>query len=245
MKRKHIHVIGLLVIFLASFVVFFSNSTLQYLFPEKIWSHKTNSIHKLNQANSIYSGVELDVVFDKGRSFFDIYHPPEESKGLSLSTYLKNRSISTRLKYWLDFKNLSEENQIFALNHLDSLISEGSLNKSNIIIESTNICLLTLFKENGYATSYYLPSNIYKLKKNEREAIIAKIRLAISACPQTYISTEYTDYELISKYFPQEEKLFWFTVYAGINSIKARMLLFKILSDEKVDALLVPFDPDS
>ena len=228
-------VIGLL------FAVFQANSTLRHLFPEKVWSHKTNTLKKLYEAKSTFCGVELDLVFDTTTSVFDVNHPPDKSNGLSLDTYMKRAGSSPGLKLWLDFKNLTRENETIALKSLNLLVAENDLDKSNIIVESTEVCLLNEFNKSGYLTSYYLPGNISRLEKMEQEKVLFEIQMVLKSCPQTYISTEYKDYELVSEYFPEEKKLIWFTVYGGLNIISARVLLYKLLLDHNVEVLLIPF----
>lgn len=219
-----------------------SNMTLQLLFKDKIWSHKTNSIQRLTEAKKSFSGVELDIVFEKENRNFDVNHPPDKSLGISLSDYFSSQQTNSDIKYWLDFKNLDADTDSLSLLILDSIITTHHIPKSNVIVESGSPQYLKAFLEKGFKTSYYLPKNIREAGEPEQSSIIEKIKENETSNNTTYISFEYREYPLLNEKFPDAKKIIWFNVYGSMNKFSARLLLFKLLMDEQVDVLLIPFE---
>ncbi len=223
--------------------VFNSNIMLRYLFENKVWAHKVNNIKKLHSAEGKFKGIELDIVFmnnEKG-IFFDVHHPPDSSINLPLTEYFQSIHDASELKYWLDFKNLNSDNELLSSEKLDSITTDLKIYKPNVIVESTNPCLLKSFKKKGFRTSYYLPLNMHKLDSSVLKIEIKKITKNISMYDNTYISADYRDYQILKKHFPENKKILWFTIYGSTYRFYARFLLYKILFDDNVDLLLIPY----
>ncbi len=236
---KHAIISVLSILFIV--VVFLSNKTLIFLFEDKIWAHKVNSIEKLNEATNIFSGVELDVVFYIDGNYFDVNHPPDKSINLSLNEYFQSQMSDPDYRYWIDFKNLNKDNKLQSSNSLDSITKLFKIDKSNIIVESVAPQFLKSFRDKGFITSYYLPPGIHTLNEESLETILEKIRNNIIFYENIYISCDYKDYPIVKKHFPDTRKITWFTVYGYMNKIKAILLLYEILLDENVDVLLISF----
>ena len=236
--KRHKKSISASLIFLLLIIIFLSNTTLRVLFSNKVWGHRTNSIEKLE--NSDFDGVELDVVFYSEKNIFDVNHPPEKSNNINLERYLKSGKGNGITNYWIDFKNLSSDNKFKALNRLNAIINKHNINPQNIIIESTHPQWIKSFTENGYKTAYYLPQNLNTLNSIEISNMIIHIKEELDISNTTYISSSYNDYKIITQYFPDQKKIFWFNVYGSNNKIKVRFLLYQILMDNSVDVLLIP-----
>ncbi len=140
---------------------------------EKIWAHRVNSLGKLEQLQSIYSGVELDVVLEAdsgGSHHFDVNHPPAESISLSLDTYLSKAVGRGSLRFWLDLKNLDQESWQPTVSRLRWLMRKHGLERDRIIVESTNFRALRHLVEAGFDSSYYLPYlKLDEMAVDERE----------------------------------------------------------------------------
>ena len=233
--KKQIILVVVLILLVSSSL--FSNFTLSLFFSNKVWNHKVNTTEELKSTN--LKGIELDVVFHQNSNSFDVNHPPEKSQNLTLDSYLQNIP-STIVYIWLDFKNLNTENNQSALTHLNYLIKKHNLTQQNIIIESHQLKALQTFNENNYKTSYYLPQDISSKSSQEQISLLKQIKSNINLYETTYISSKYTDYKILLGNFPTQKKLFWFNVYGNNNKLKVRFLLYEILLDKNVDALLVP-----
>lgn len=213
---------------------------LTQLHDDKIWVHRVNSIEKLQEVNSTFSGVELDVVFNSTGEVFDVNHPPAESIGLNLLEYLKSNTESD-LNFWLDFKNLSPENASQALKRLQFLCAELTISKKQFIVEATQPELLKLFAKNGFQTSYYLNwPGLYQLSEESLNETISQIKANIF--PElSYISSSYHDFELLNQHFPDQEKLLWLTENETkfSSTIKEHWHRMEIANHPKTKVLLV------
>ena len=243
MKKRHLSIVFSTLLLAFVVVIFNSNITLRFLFENKIWAHKTNNIEKLNNAKDVLKGVELDVVFIKKteNQFFDVNHPPDSSINLSLKEYFQSAPEGSNYKFWLDFKNLKKDNELLSSKKLDSIVNSYKINKANVIVESRSPSFLKSFRNKGFLTSYYLPAKLHELDSRTLKVTIEKIRGNIDLHDNIYISTDYKDYYILKKHFPNRKKILWFTAYGSMNKIEARILLYKILLDKNVDVLLIPF----
>lgn len=232
--------LGVTLLFSLLLFFLFSNKVIQVLFPEKVWVHRVNTIDKLHTATKHRQGIELDIYYHNADSCFYVSHDKQFKDTLLLSDFLTVSKRSFNGKYWLDFKNLHEQTTQDGLNELTKLVNTAGLKKQDIIIECIRPSKLIPFAKIGFQTSYYLSQNLHKNQNTQLNELTTKIQAAITNQPIDYISTNYKDYDLIHEYFPDTDKLFWFTTYGSQNKIKARILLYKILLDPKVKVLLVP-----
>ncbi|MBL4667660.1 MAG: hypothetical protein JKY30_00135 [Flavobacteriales bacterium] len=245
-RKKLIFFSLFIVIILITYLTLFSNVFLQFVFHEKIWVHRVNSIEKLEEVKKDFFGVEVDVVFLESLNVFDVTHPPEPSISLNLLTYLNFCKLN-QIHVWLDFKNLNERNAEESLARLNSICSELSLNKENFIIESTNYKSINLFENNGYEISYYLPwPGLFQLKGDSLLNMLSEIESNIEKNNLNQISSNYHDYQIMKKRFPAKSKLFWLTGnnHEFTSSIKERLYLYEILMDEKVKILLMEYESE-
>lgn len=241
MKKSYVIAI-VLVLCTGVYFVLYSTFFLKIFFDEKMWVHRTNSIEKLNEVKNDFYGVELDVEYLDSLDRFDVNHPPVISIGLSLNKYLGSGSENKNLHYWFDFKNLNTNNQQKSLKKILSICSNYHVNPSNIIVENGDLSLLVGFQQKGFLVSYYLNwPGLYTLSDTEFDSELKKIRtsLAINKFP-CFISSDYRDYEILKRYFPNNEKLLWLDDnFSQTKSIKNRLKLIKMLNDEKVKVMLV------
>jgi len=239
LKTNHIIVLGISSLLTVLLFAFFSNTTLRLLKKDKIWAHKINTINQLIGIEQSFKGIELDIVFDQNINNFDIHHPPEQKSGILLTSYFKTLKDKNNHQFWLDFKNPSINIERQSAETLDSILRLFHINKENIIVESGDAHFLKSFRKKAFKTSYYLPTDLYQLDNQNLLNQIHIIRKNISTENNTYISTDFKDYQIIKKHFPASKKLLWFNTYGSMNVFKARLFLFEILFDDKVDVLLI------
>lgn len=239
-RHKVLFFITSFIVLCIACVIVFPRAVLRIFFSEKIWAHRVNTIENLDYAAPKFKGVELDVVFDADNDVFDIHHPPEPSSGLTLSSYFSQHHKYSHLNYWIDFKNLCKENAIPSSLRVDSIISVNNIPKSFVIIESTKTEFLHFFKDKGFLTSYYLPTGLRKKDTTDIRKDLTHIKQKLKEAPTDYISIEYRDYTIINQHFPKHKKIIWSTLYGQMGKIKAGQLLFEIVTDDKVDVLLLP-----
>ena len=127
---------------------------------EKLWAHRVLDVNQIEDLSNEFNGFEVDVFYNSNKNIFDVKHHGNESD-ISLDEYFKAcKDLS--LKFWIDFKNLNENNTNSSILLLKTLAKKHDL-MSDIIIESKEIELLSKFKEEGFYTSYWLP-NYHLLK---------------------------------------------------------------------------------
>ena len=164
----------------------------------KVWAHRVNSTGKLALAAARYAGVELDLVFrddERGR-WFDVNHPPRESIGLSLDTYLDSIPRPSRLQYWLDIKNLQDSNREAVAHRLEYLFDRHGLEKDEVIVESKDFAALSHLSASGFRTTYYLPwFDPAGMPEEEQEARAAELvsnartaRVRLISCPEAMLA---------------------------------------------------------
>ena len=125
---------------------------------DKVWLHRCDSVEKFKELSSRYSGIEIDVVFHKKNQKFESSHDPVSLENFPLEKILSAyREAGLQQFIWLDFKNLSESNQVDSLKELDRLVTLYEIRPSKIWVESKHHEYLRPFKNSGFKTSYYFP----------------------------------------------------------------------------------------
>ncbi len=239
-KKNKKLLILIIVLISAAVVYIFNPYKLEYIGHQpKVWAHRVNSLDKLNYTQKFYSGVELDVVFDSITNTFDVNHPPALSVGLNLDTYF-SEITNKEVKLWLDFKNLSEDNAQKSAEVVDRLAKKHGLKNENILIESTEIHNLQIFKSKGFKTSFYLPQLVALANETTLVPTIDSIKQLLVKYPTSGISSNVNAYEVVNKYFKNETKYLWHTYKPySRHQIKNYRDFRKYVSDATVEAVLI------
>lgn len=228
----------------------FQYKIFQVLYSSKIWAHRVNSIEKFQETHGVYTGIELDLVYNSDNNKFDVNHPPAKSINLSLIDFLKTKKDYSNFGIWLDFKNLNESNYQQSANKLDSIVKVLNINPESIIIESPKPSLLESFSSKNFKTSYYLPSNINDFKKDALLKQSQLINKLTSTNKIDFISSDIKDYAFMKKSFPNSKILTWITSnppkIKNYYSLKRSIIHFKrnysALNDQNAEVILFRFD---
>ena len=206
--------------------VFYDNSN-------KLWAHRILDPQKVNDLKEEFIGYEIDVFFNNYKNKFDVRHHGV-TNDIDLVTFLNEIENLHLIKFWIDFKNLNSSNVESAIFTLDKIALEFDV-KSNIIIESKNINLLSAFKAQGFFISYWLPSfHIFKSVFN-----ILNIRDDLRKYKPNAISMPYSSVLFYSKKFPNYPLHCWTNeMTSDLDKIKIKKLSKKnnvkiILTDFK------------
>lgn len=206
--------------------VFYDNSN-------KLWAHRILDPQKVNDLKEEFIGYEIDVFFNNDKNIFDVRHHGV-TNDIDLVTFLNEIENLHLIKFWIDFKNLNSSNVESAIFTLDKIALEFDV-KSNIIIESKNINLLSAFKAQGFFISYWLPSfHIFKSVFN-----ILNIRDDLRKYKPNAISMPYSSVLFYSKKFPNYPLHCWTNeMTSDLDKIKIKKLSKKnnvkiILTDFK------------
>jgi len=206
---------------------------------DKIWAHRVNSVEKLESAVYYFEGVELDLVYLEDKEVLDVNHPPAESIGLDFEHYLNVLDQDMQPFMWLDIKNLNADNAQFILDRLMPLLEKKSYPLNKILIETTQPKALPLFSLAGFKTSYYLPSGLSSMPQDELMKTIQLIEDELKEKPSMGISSNYHDYDVLTKYFPSKTKYLWAllpTFHTKFRSVK------KPLNDNTVEVMLIKYN---
>ena len=206
--------------------VFYDNSN-------KLWAHRILDPQKVNDLKEEFIGYEIDVFFNNDKNIFDVRHHGV-TNDIDLVTFLNEIENLHLIKFWIDFKNLNSSNVESAIFTLDKIALEFDV-KSNIIIESKNINLLSAFKAQGFFISYWLPSfHVFKSVFN-----ILNIRDDLRKYKPNAISMPYSSVLFYSKKFPNYPLHCWTNeMTSDLDKIKIKKLSKKnnvkiILTDFK------------
>ena len=184
------------------FILFPSNDLSSdgfYESDDKLWAHRVNNLNDIKPLSKEFKGFEIDVFYNKNLNKFDVKHHGKDFE-LSLGEYF-SYSQDYSLKYWIDFKNLNENNVNKAILLLDILSTKHSL-KNDLIVESKNIELLSKFKKNDFYISYWLPSfNLIRssYQNHEIKANLLKFKPNVISMPYSsvvYYSIKFPNYSI-------------------------------------------------
>jgi len=182
-----------------------SNNTEEpYYFNSKIWVHRVNSLERLAEIEHLFKGMELDIVFEKGK--LDIRHPPAKSIQLSFEEFLSNIQNPSGHYFWLDLKNLNFKNVNEINQRLNYLTQKFNLQK-NIVVETTNPKIIPQLNLVNYS-SYYLP-NLAGLGQEDLYKSVIEINQTIMEKKPTAVSQGFNNYYIMRKHFSTQNKLIW------------------------------------
>ena len=209
----------------------FKSGSSFYNLKDKLWAHRVLDINRVNDLASEFNGFEVDVFYNQKFNQFEVKHHGNYSE-LSLDNYF-NAYKDLSLKFWIDFKNLNENNIDSSFLLLNTLSKKYDL-KKDIIIESTKIELLSKFKEEGFYISYWVP-NYHFLKSIVN---INRIKKNIIHYEPSVISMNYSSVAFYSRKFPNYPIHCWTNDMIKEND----KIKIKNLSDnEKVKVILTDF----
>ncbi|MBD3270928.1 MAG: sulfatase-like hydrolase/transferase, partial [Elusimicrobia bacterium] len=211
---------------------------------DKLWVHRVNSIGKLMEAAQKYSGVELDIVFvnKDDKPYFDVNHPPAPSINLHLDEYFKAAQDYPTLSFWLDCKNLNNDNHRQILNHLLKLIEKYNL-KKRIIFESSHYQYLNEFSQHGIYSSYYLPYlRLNAMNKKQKIQVASELTRNIQSSALNAISFPGYMTEFVKTYiYPHVKHLDLMTWHETMDVTKPPDAVFiqEVINDPAIRIVLV------
>jgi hypothetical protein len=212
---------------------------LPLLAGDKKWMKAINTVEKLNNLQGNVSGFEMDVYFDTAKNYLQVYHDSSGYSELNVEAILeKYKAKKLTASIWLDFKNLSAQNEKKSLAYIIGLREKYQLS-NRLIIESSFPQFLQSFVDSGFFTSYYTPYfNPYSIDENELTEQIDKMSRELSKYRVCALSGYYFQYPVLKKYFPNYPVLTW-TAPSGI-SLVAHTFNRTLLSDDHVKVVLFP-----
>ena len=212
---------------------------------QKIYTHRCDSVEKVKEQIGKVIGVELDITFYPDQGIFDTSHDPQPSIKFPLEDFFVELS-KTDFKFWLDFKNLTSENAVQALNELNRLFKKYNIDKSRAILESHNYQNLDIFHKDGFYTSYYCPvdDQRYLITDENFEEYKSQLIKAVNSGNISAVSFPASYYYLVKKTGVDVDLLTW---HLGMNFSLHNLRFFirdkfikTLMDDEKVKVILAP-----
>lgn len=203
----------------------------------KKWVKAVNTLKRIEQVNADAAGFEMDVYFDTAKNYLAVYHDSSEQGYPKIEEILKvykERKLSCSI--WLDFKNLSAQNEKQSLNYMLLLREEYHL-QNKLIVESALPKYLHSFCDSGFYTSYYTPFfNPYLLTEKQLIQAIDTIAFNLKKYPTAALSGYYFQYPFLKKFFPDYPLLTWSenSKFSLFSNIFNQMLL----NDDRVKIVL-------
>lgn len=228
--------------------IFFFCLCLSYLYvntdsrlSKKIWLHRANNINKAKHFQKKYAGLEIDITFVDSLKTFLVQHGGglKEDNTATLEQWFNEIKKANKLGFWLDFKNLNDNNKNIALDELNRICSEREkeIKREKIIIESWSAKNLPIFKKAGYKTSFYIPNfNPEKSSDEDIKKHTEEIKNVINSYNPTFISGYFYQYQFMRDSFPNKKILIWY----HLDDKKIQEEYIKIANnDNKVNVLLI------
>jgi len=210
---------------------------------QKVWAHRINTLGSLMQAADIFDGVEMDIFFDKK---LKIYHPPIKDVGLTYETMLS--MDNGKRKYWLDVKNLTNDNKQDILFQLNALDKKYEL-KKRTLFETDNIEAAGSLTKDGWHVSYYLPTDrgvsaLISEEEKQKYASFVKAKLLTNNVGALSFDVRlmpiYKDY-LIDFVKRNELKVYVWNHRLRVDRIDSLPGIKEFVDRSDIDAMLVNF----
>jgi len=129
----------------------------------KLIPHKADYINKLkNILSDRIRSFEFDTLFNDNTliPYFEVGHDAGEMHGVSFENYLKLTKGKHIVKIWMDIKNINKNNINKVLQRLNYLDKKYTIKNILIFETSSTLPEIRRISDEGYHTSYYLPSEV-------------------------------------------------------------------------------------
>ena len=210
--RRNISIVGFL--FVLSLILGLSschNNRFKYS-KSKIWKHGVYSKYDAAKYEKVFDGLEVDLIYSTDKD--DIYIgriEGDENKNCSFDEWLAMLKKPSKLRYWIDFKNLSADNCEKAIPILDKLTKKYKI-KKKVMVESEMLEPLQYARDNGFFIILWVDDLYWR--KHEREDSIEvcnTIRNKINQLKPDAISGSYHMYPILCDTFPEQNIHYWDT----------------------------------
>ncbi len=139
----------------------------------RIFPHRVNSIGKLHDIwRDGFRSFEVDIIYNDHSGSFQVGH--DKPGSINLENLLLSIDYINIQRIWLDMKIITNHNYMGIIKRLEYLNDKYYI-KDKVILEfGMTLPLIKIFSENGWHTSYYLPTNeiLKYLNHNDKKSLI-------------------------------------------------------------------------
>lgn len=210
-----------------------------------LFAHRVDSEAKALEAKQYFSGIEMDLMYDRRRRVFDIYHPPAAPTSLTLDKQLRAVADKPALALWFDFKNPPLDDSPDVLEVLEALDTRWHLKGRTVLeLPAGAAAQMRAYSDAGWRVSYYIPGGFAACGGKEHvpdcERQAAQIVDAAVAAHATYLSFDYASFPAVSTYIvPRKQNLqllSWTWVDSTTNGLSSTLADYP-----RLDGLIIPF----
>ncbi len=243
----------------ASNYIWWQRKNVQFLIDSnqssRVFPGEVNSIGKLKDI--WFDGIksfEVDVLFvENNTSCFKVGSNEEVISG-SLEKLLSSIEYTKIQRLLLDLKNLNKNNYNQVIKRLNYLDNKFNIIKNITIESSTTFEYFRFLKEEGWNTSYYLPTNeILKVLKKDNSEEIKQLAIEIAAQSKiqnlSEISFDDNLYPFVKQYLEPliaDDIVYhiWYALDMHKNTFQDELLKNDLYFDERVEATTVIYKSD-
>lgn len=215
--------------------------------------HRVNTIGKLHEVQfNNARGFEIDVIFRKtsDSAFFEVGHDEGSATHMSLKTLLNEVNFNTIQKIWLDIKSVSDTDIDAILNRLDQLNTKYPIKDLAIIETNITSSNISKISNEGYHTSYYVPTHFKDYPEANQQQEAQKILQQIKEQNLSAISFDHSLYTFVQRYISPNtnQKLSYHTWNISLGffqaSIAEKLKEQDYITDPRMKTILIKYKSD-
>lgn len=183
--------------------------TKKFPYPaSKVWAHRVNTPLDAQQKATIFSGLEVDLIYSAHQDALLVGHDYSDTLApLSFENWLKALSNVEKTCYWLDIKNLSQDNTKAIAHYLNLMDKQFGI-KSHLFIESSAYIALKALQKDGFFVMLWSDDpaaavNFEEWKRN--------MQYKIDELQPQALSGHISYFSFLTKAFPDKNIHLWHT----------------------------------
>ncbi len=214
---------------------------------KNILLHRVNSLEKLRIAEHCgFDGIEIDLIFDETQKKLFIGHDEINNK-LSLEKFLQQMKNWQYKKIWLDIKNVNKKNAKNILYYLEKINNIYQFKKKCIVETSSLENIYSLFKDNDWFISYYIPTQ----NKEKINQLCDNIGIIKDNYKPSGLSFDLETYDLTQKICPKIYNNIPINTWILINDINEKntitshLFTHSIFMHHLLDSIIIPMPTEA
>jgi hypothetical protein len=176
-------------------------------FSDKFWCHRVITIERARRVENKCKGLEIDIIFSRDTLF--VKHDEEDTATLTLPELMEALEDPDSHYFWFDLKNIDATNNEALSSALLSVVRTYS-SIGHCVFESWMPMCMSDFVNAGCHTSFFIDLNGLNTPE-EYEERVAKITQYVESYRISAISAIESVYDEMTLYFPDYNKLIWYT----------------------------------
>ena len=190
----------------------------------EIWAHRCNSVERIRTLSTAFTGFEIDLYWNG--EVWEVNHPPTIDESLPLTQFFEQVG-KTKKRFWMDLKNLDKDNLPQLQSDIEQLSNLGLL-QGPVILETSELKLISALKLTGHQVSFYLPSRTGA--NEEFHSLYQSLAKDPRIKEVDYLSQDLWYLNEMERYFPEFQFLTWYGTHEWKEG-ESRKKLQRILKE--------------